>query len=206
MAVIVAISGMTLTAAAPAQTPVGRIAVVDLNRVFDEYYKTPIARAKLKDTADTFNKEQEDLLTNYRKQIDELNKLREEQDKPEYTPEVREQKRKAVAEKLADTQKSQRDIEDYRRSHAKIMEEKTQRMREDILKEITDVLEGESRTAGYVFVLDKSGRTLNGVPVLVYSQASLDITDDIIKHLNKNQPAPAAESPKPPEQKPAETK
>ena len=195
---IVLAATLGLALAASAQVPTGRIVIVDLNKVFTDYYKTPIASGKLKETADSFNKEHEEMLANYKKQIDELNKLRDEQDKPEYTPEVREQKRKAVADKLADTQKIQRDIDDFRASHRKILEEQTQRMRQTILKEINDVVTKEARDAGYQLVLDRSGNTLNGVPTIVFSQDSLDITDDITKILNKNQPK-AAETPKPAE-------
>ena len=178
--------GLALTASA--QGPAGRIVTIDMNKVFNDYYKTPIASAKLKETADSFNKEHDDLMANYKKEIDELNKLRDDQDKPEYTAEVRDQKRRAVADKLTETQKMQRDIDDYRNSHRKILEEQTQRMRQTILKEIQDVVDKEARDKGYLLVLDKSGNTLNGVPDLIYSQDSLEITDDIVKILNKNQP------------------
>jgi Skp family chaperone for outer membrane proteins len=174
---------------AQAQVQSGRIVTVDLDRTFKEYYKTPIASAKLKDQADQFNKEHDEMLAQYRKQVDELNKLREEQDKTEYTPEVRDQKKKAFQDKLVETQKSQRDIEEFRNSHRQILDQQQQRMRTGIIKEITDVITKEARDAGYAFVFDKSGNTLNGVPGLVYSQDSIEITDDIIKILNKNKPA-----------------
>ena len=189
-----------LALSASAQGPGGRIVTVDLNKVFNDYYKTPMAQAKLKETVDSFTKEQDEMMANYKKGIDELNKLREEQEKSEYTAEVREQKRKAVSEKLAETQKLQRDIEDYRTSHQKILQEQTQRMRQTILKEINDVVSKEARDQGYQLVLDKSGNTLNGVPIVVYSQDSLEITDDIIKILNKGQPKSTGTT------KPAETK
>jgi len=193
---LVATAALGLALTASAQAPAGRIVTIDLNKVFNDYYKTPIASAKLKDTADSFNKEHDELMANYKKEIDELNKLRDDQDKPEYTAEVREQKRKAVADKLTETQKMQRDIDDYRTSHRKILEEQTQRMRQTILKEIQDAVDKESRDAGYQLVLDKSGNTLNGLPGLIYSQDSLDVTDDILKTLNKNQPK-GVEAPKP---------
>lgn len=186
--------GLALTASA--QVPTGRIVTVDLNKVFNEYYKTPIASAKLKETADSFNKELDETLANLKKGIDELNKLRDEQDKPEYTAEVREQKRKAVADKLSETQKLQRDIDEYRTGHRKILDEQVQRMRTTILKEITDVITKEARDSGYQLVLDKSGNTLNGVPGVVFGQDSLEITEDIIKILNKNQPK-TTDTPKP---------
>lgn len=192
----VAAGFVAFAASAAAQIPAGRIVTVDLNKVFNEYYKTPVASARLRETADSFNKEHEEMMANYRKQIDELNKLREEQDKPEYTPEVREQKRKAVAEKLAETQKIQRDIEEYRTSHRKILEDQTQRMRQSILKEINDVISKEARDAGYLIVLDKSGNTLNGVPSIVFSQEAIDVTEDILRILNKDRPR-TAESGKP---------
>lgn len=195
------VSGIwVLALSASAQGPSGRTVTIDLNKVFNDYYKTPIATAKLKDTVDSYKKEHDDMLAGYKKQIDELNKLREEQDKSEYTAEVREQKRKAVAEKLADTQKLQRDIEEYDTSHQKILQEQTQRMRQTIVKEISDIVAKEAQNQGYQLVLDKSGNTLNGVPALVFSQDNLEITGDIVKILNKNQPK-TTEAPKPVEKK-----
>jgi outer membrane protein len=172
-----------------AQVQVGRTVTVDLNKVFNEYYKTPIASAKLKETAEQYNKEHEEMLAQYRKQVDELSKLREEQDKTEYTQEVRDQKKKAFQEKLAETQKTQKDIEEFRNSHRQILDQQTQRMRQGILKEVNDVIIKTSRDAGYAFVFDKSGNSMNQVPVVVYSQDAADITDEIIKLLNKNKPA-----------------
>ena len=196
----VAVSSVALAFTALAQVPAGRIVTVDLNKVFTDYYKTPIASGKIKDTAESFNKELNEMVDNYKKEIEELNKLREEQDKPEYTAEVREQKRKAVSEKLAETQKIQRDLEEYRTSHGKILQEQQLRMRQTILKEIQDVIDKEARDAGYQLVLDKSGTTANAVPTILFSQDSLDITDDLIKVLNKNQPK-STEAPKPTEKK-----
>jgi Skp family chaperone for outer membrane proteins len=196
----VAMSSVALAFTAAAQAPAGRIVTVDLNKVFTDYYKTPIASAKIKDTAESFNKELNEMVDNYKKEIEDLNKLREDQDKPEYTAEVREQKRKAVSEKLAETQKIQRDLEEYRTSHGKILQDQQLRMRQTIVKEIQDVVDKEARDAGYQLVLDKSGTTANAVPTILFSQDSMDITDDLIKTLNKNQPK-TTEAPKPTEKK-----
>ena len=174
---------------ASAQVQSGRMVTVDLNKVFNDYYKTPVASQKLKDTAEQYNKEHDEMVAQYRKQVDELNKLREEQDKTEYSSEVREQKKKAFQEKLAETQKTQREIEEFRNSHRQILEQQQQRMRSGIVKEITDVINKEARDAGYSFVFDKSGNSLNQIPVLIYSQDAVEITEDIIKILNKNKPA-----------------
>ena len=191
------LAGCTLGLATGALAQVsGRIVTVDMQKVFDSYYKTPSARQKLEETRDQFTKELAGKQDELKKQVEELNKLREEQDRPEYTPEVREQKKKALTDKLGEMQKLQRDVEEFRRGHQRILEEQSMRMRQGILKEVTDVVQKEAKDAGYLLVLDKSGNTLNGLPSLVFAQDNLDITADIIKILNKNAPTPA-EAPKP---------
>jgi outer membrane protein len=207
MAVMMMLGAMlSYTPAARAQTQAGRMVTVDLNKIFNEYYKTPIASAKLKETAEQYNKEHDEMLAQYRKQVDELNKLRDEQDKSEYSAEVREQKKKAFQEKIAETQKAQRDIEDYRTSHRQILDQQTQRMRQGILKEVNDVITKEARDQGFLFVFDKSGNTLNGVPGIIYAQEGLDITDDIIKVLNKNRPLELPKTEEKKTEKPADKK
>ena len=63
----IALAVLVLHAPAFAQAPGGRIVTIDLNRLFTEYYKTPAASQKLKDTADQYNREYEELRTQFRK-------------------------------------------------------------------------------------------------------------------------------------------
>jgi hypothetical protein len=58
-------------------------------------------------------------------------------------------------------------------------------MREGIVKEITDVVMDKVKANNMDLVFDKSGMSLNGVPVLMYSRDSTDFTTDIISVLNK---------------------
>ncbi|MGD0016434.1 MAG: OmpH family outer membrane protein [Verrucomicrobiia bacterium] len=187
-AVLMAVCGLALATAVWAEGPSGRIVTVDMSRLFNEYYKTPIASKKLQETAEGFNKEQETMLTEYRALNDELVKLREDAEKSEYTSEAKELKRKAVTDKLTDIQKAQRDIEEFRRIHQKSLMEQTDRMKTNVLKEINDAISKVARDNGYLMVFDKSGKTLNEVPSIVFSQDTMDVTDDILKVLNKNAP------------------
>jgi len=58
-------------------------------------------------------------------------------------------------------------------------------MREGIVKEISDVVMDKVKTNNLDFVFDKSGMSLNGVPLLMYSRDNVDFTNDIITVLNK---------------------
>ena len=184
-------------ATASAQLPTAKFVTVDLNQVFNEYYKTPVASARLKDAATSFAKEHEEMMAEFKKQVEELNTLRADSVNTAFTPEVREQKSKAVTEKLQAVQKGEKDIREFEQSHRKMLDEQSQRMRQGILREITDVIQKEARDAGYTLVVDKSGNSINQVPVIIYSPDTIEITAEIIKILNKNAPKAIVEPPKP---------
>jgi outer membrane protein len=63
------------------------------------------------------------------------------------------------------------------------------------MDDIKNAVANIARTRGANLVLDKGGPTLIGTPALVYSDASYDITDDVLKDLNKDRPAPATPAP-----------
>jgi len=58
-------------------------------------------------------------------------------------------------------------------------------MREGIVKEITEVVMEKVRANSLDLVFDKSGMSLNGVPLLMYSRDNVDFTSDVIAVLNK---------------------
>ena len=188
LAVWAVVCGLALATTAWAEGPSGRIVTVDLNRLFNEYYKTPIELKKLQELRESNSNDESAMLAEYRKLNDELVKLRDESEKPEYTAEVKEQKRKAMTDKLEEVRKSQQDIEEFHRTHLKAQEEQKALRQGNLLKEINDAIDKIARDAGYLMVFDKSGLTANGMPTILFSQNSADVTDDVLKVLNKNAP------------------
>nr|MBP6508804.1 OmpH family outer membrane protein [Opitutaceae bacterium] len=61
-------------------------------------------------------------------------------------------------------------------------------MFEEIGKIATDV----AKRKGAGLLLDKSGPSLLGIPGVVYSDSALDITDEVMKEINKDRPAAGA--------------
>jgi Skp family chaperone for outer membrane proteins len=139
---------------------------------------------------DSNSNDESAMLADYRKLNDELVKLRDESEKPEYTTEVKDQKRKTMSEKLVQIQKSQQDIEEFRRVRLKAYDDQRSLRQTNILKDITDAINKMAGDAGYMMVFDKSGMTANGMPSILFSQNTMEVTDDILKVLNKNAPKP----------------
>lgn len=59
------------------------------------------------------------------------------------------------------------------------------RVREGIVKEITEVVMEKVKANNFDLVFDRSGTSLNGVPVLLFSHDNVDFTNDVITVLNK---------------------
>jgi len=79
----------------------------------------------------------------------------------------------------------EREISDFRQTRERQLQEQLMRMREGIVKEITDVVMEKVKAKSLDFVLDKSGISINGVPVVMYAPDNVDFTSEIIDTLNK---------------------
>jgi outer membrane protein len=79
-------------------------------------------------------------------------------------------------------------------------------MRQGIVEEISKIVNDKVKADAYDLVVDKSGMSLNGVPVVMFAKDSYDFTDDIVAALNKNKPTDAPKTTEKPAEKPAEKK
>jgi outer membrane protein len=162
-----------------------KIGTVDMQRAFKEYNKTKDAEKKINDAKDAAKKEYDDRAESYKKALDEINSLNKQLDAPALTAEAKTQKAKERDDKIANIKKMEREINEFSQTRERQLQEQLMRMREGIVKEITDVVVEKVKGNNMDFVFDKSGVSLNGVPVVLYAPASVDFTNDIITVLNK---------------------
>ena len=175
---------LLLPVAAFAQGTV-KIGTVDMNKAFKEYNKTKDAEAKINDAKNQAKKEYDDRADAYKKALDDINNLNKQLDAPALAPEAKTQKAKERDDKIANIKNMEREINEFRQTRERQLQEQAMRMREGIVKEITDVVNEKVKTNGYDFVFDKSGPSLNGVPLLLYAKENVDFTGDVITTLNK---------------------
>ena len=79
----------------------------------------------------------------------------------------------------------EREISEFRQTREQQLQQQAMRMREGIVKEITEVVLERVKANGMDLVFDKSGLSTNYVPVVLYSRDNADFTSDIITALNK---------------------
>jgi outer membrane protein len=162
-----------------------KVGTVDMNRAFKEYNKTKDAEKRINEAKDSAKKEYDDRADSYKKALDEINKLNQQLDAPALSADAKTQKAKERDEKISSIKNMEREINEFRQTRERQLQEQALRMREGIVKEITDVLMEKVKAGNYDFVFDKTGQSLSGVPVVMYSRDNVDVTNDIIIALNK---------------------
>src|SRR6266704_2600769 len=177
-------SALAFPVAALAQSTL-KVGTVDMQRAFKEYTRTKDAEAKINDAKNAAKKEYDDRADAYKKALDEINNLNKQLDAPALSADAKTQKAKERDDKIANIKNMEREITEFRQTRERQLQEQALRMREGIVKEITDVVMDKVKATNLDLVFDKSGMSLNGVPVLMYSRDTTDFTTDIISGLNK---------------------
>jgi outer membrane protein len=187
---VAVLSAFALPAGAFAQGM--KVGTIDMNRAFKEYNKTKDAETKINDAKNAAKKEYDDRADAYKKALDEINKLNQQLEAPALSADAKTQKAKDRDEKIASIKNMEREINDFRQTREKQLQEQAVRMRDGIVKEITDVVMARVKTDDMDLVFDSSGVSLNGVPTLMFSKPEMDFTSAVVAQLNTPAPKAAA--------------
>src|SRR6266581_895376 len=169
-----------------------KIGTVDMQRAFKEYSKTKDAETKINEAKNSAKKEYDDRAEAYKKALDEINNLNKQLESTALSADKKTQIAKDRDDKIANIKNMEREISEFRETREQQLQQQLMRVREGIVKEITDVVMEKVKTKNLDFVLDKSGMSINGVPVVMYAPDNVDFTNEIVDTLNKPGRATAA--------------
>jgi outer membrane protein len=182
-AVAFALGSLAFSPAAQAQSSM-KIGTLDMKQVFDSYYKTKEAEAKINEARTQAKKELDERLETFNKAQADARKLNDEANKPELTEKAKAEKAKSLNEKLQALGTLQREIQEFQQTRERQLSEQSVRSRNTLLEEINAVVATKIKSAGYDLVLDKSGQSLNAVGVVVFSKDAMDFTADVVAEIN----------------------
>lgn len=165
-----------------------KIGVVDMNKVFGDYSRTKDAQEKYsqaeKAANDDLNKRVEMLKNSMR----EINQINSDLEKSQLSPEAKEAKNKEREAKVVAARTLDREIADFRTAKQKALQDQFLRMRKDIVDDIMKTVVELVKARNYDIVFDKSGLSAGAVPVVLYSRAEMDFSQDVVAALNKTLP------------------
>ena len=138
-----------------------KMATIDLSRAFDEYQKTKQSDKVLEGKGNEKKAERD-------KRVVEIKKLKGEMDL--LNDEGKQEKQALIDQKVKELQEFDREVRDSLRG------ERDQMVRE-ILKDIDQIIQEYGTEQGYTLILNDR--------VLLFEDKNLDVTEEIIKRLNK---------------------
>ena len=162
-----------------------RIATVDLEKVFNGYYKTRIIDQDIAEQGKVYRnyiaRQAESMRKDealYRKKLNESMNIA-------LAPAER-QKRQDEVKNLERNLKMRRaELEQYAAERARALQESAVKERQKVIDEIRAEINRRAAIEGYAIVLDKSAQSRNGTLVVLYSINALDITERVLKELNR---------------------
>lgn len=179
-----------------------KIATINLEKVFESYYKTKQADAVLESSGGDAQKVFGGLLEDLKKANDEYKKLIEGANDQAVSSEERDRRKKQAEGKLVEMRDLENTVLKYKKQATESLLEQKRRLRDKILVELKEVVEAKARANSYTHVLDTSAKSLADSFVVLYSNGQNDLTEEVISHINATAPAGFFDPPKQTEEKP----
>ena len=166
-----------------------KVGIVDMTRVFGEYYKTKEVEKEIEKKKEIARSEVNERDSELKEKMDELKALEKEITDPVSSREVRANAQKK-AQKVTEEARAMRDeVLGFARKREMQLLEMSKRKREVILEEIQSVIKSHSTAEGYDLVFDKSSKSTRGISFLLYSKDANDFSSKMITRLNNKSAA-----------------
>ena len=162
-----------------------KIAVVDLEKVFREYYKSKIAEDMIRRQAEIYRNYLERLANELKSAQNRAANARADALNIGLADAERTKAEKAAAEAIRVVTEKRAEIELYRSGRAKDMQKLEAEKRNEIMADIKAELKKRAAARGYTYVFDSSGKTTNNQGAILVYPASHDITLEVISNLNR---------------------
>jgi outer membrane protein len=187
---LIGVSMAPVTAALPAAAPAGelKIGTVDLQKIFQGYWKTRVADAELKDEASKFDKTRKAMVEDYQKAREDYQKLLDSANDQAVSTEERDKRKKSAENKLREIQSIEQQVGQFDRSTRTALADKQSTRRDKIVVELKGVIAAKARAEGYTMVIDVSAESINYTSIILYNDGKSDLTEQLLKQLNETAP------------------
>ncbi|MCU0857287.1 MAG: OmpH family outer membrane protein [Pontiellaceae bacterium] len=178
---------MAVLALAGSSFAQGKIVFVSFERVFNEFYKTGLAKSKIEAQQKDVEAERKLLVDELTAISAEIDVLKKDARDVTLAEEVRDSKRKLYEERLLDLRAKQKELEEFTATRKKQLEVQVSRMSRIIMDEISQTVIDYAKKEGFSAVIDSSSRGAV-INVFVYVHSEVDITNKILTLLNSKRP------------------
>jgi outer membrane protein len=172
----------------PSQAETNKIGIIDMQRIFENYWKTKQAQAQVDDQTAEFEKRKKGMLDDYQKATGEYKKLSESAQDQAVSSDERDRRKSAAEKKLLEIQQIQQDANLFQRTTDEQLKMQARRMTENILRDIRDLVDAKAKAGGYTLVIDIGAKSAVGTPIVLYTNGQNDMTQEVLSELNSTAP------------------
>jgi len=168
-----------------------KIATVDGNRLFSEYYKAKEALEGLKRDSESIRAELENMMSQGEKEVEAAKEIQERLNNPMLNDAAKAEAEKEYREKVMAIKRLESDVQNFKVQSDRQISQRQQNQRDYLFEEIKTVVVDYAEANDLDLVFDASSSMMLGLPSVVHADSRFDITDEILTTLNAD--APAAE-------------
>ncbi len=172
-----------------------KIATVDMQELFKQYYKTNDAQKQINVERARIQKDNNERLARIRELESNLSGLRKQLEDPT----INDAKKQTLFKEWQMQQQEgialDRERREFLQRRNQALNEKMVQRMKGILEEIRKLVEEQAKRDDFDYVFDKSGLSTSQVPFLLYTKDATDVTAGLLKDLNKDAPAGSLASP-----------
>lgn len=186
------IAVFALSAAIASAQPAPKLLVVDMAKLYDSHYKTEEQNSKLRNDEQKAQEEIEKMNKDGNVLVDEYKTLSDQSNNPALTADAKTKSQTEAQKKLEEIQRKKNEISTFAQNTQRSLQQRLQTFRSLMLEEISKIATDVAKKKGATLLLDKAGPTLIGVSNVIYADAAYEITDEVMKEINKDRPAASA--------------
>ncbi len=164
-----------------------KMVFVDLERVFDGFYKTQLAKSRMELQQKEIEAERQVMVDEMTAINGEVDVLRKEARDVTLSAEIRQGKSILYEQRLIELRNKQKEIEEFVARRQQQLQAQVTRMSQSIMDEIRQAVVEYAKKEGLQAVIDNSSRRA-AIGVFIYTHPDVEITETILAALNSKQP------------------
>ncbi|MDX2110291.1 MAG: OmpH family outer membrane protein [Verrucomicrobiota bacterium] len=165
-----------------------KVLTIDMIKIYDGYYKAQDGQKKLQSAAEKAQDQLKSFVEEGQGMVDERSKLIESLENPALSDDGKKDIRTKIGDLEREIQKKQQDLQAWQKETSQSIQQRNAEFRAGMIADIKKVIKVEAEKAAATLVFDTSDVIGSGVPSVLYANPALDVTDAVLKELNKDKP------------------
>ena len=192
---LLAVATLAAFAVGASAQPAVKILVVDMAKLYDTHYKTVEQNAKIQADDQKAQEEVEKMNKEGNALVEEYKGLNDQSNNPALSTEAKAKAQETAQKKLEAIQGKQREVQTFIQNTRNSLSQRLNNFRSIMLEDISKSATEIAKRKGATLLMDKAGPTGIGISNLIFADPAYDITDEVMKEINKDRPAGAATAP-----------